>query len=235
MRIALFLVLIVYTACTLPEEKKARQLSEKPDTTVMEVNDAHAALDTSNAISLPIVKKIKSYQLQEKYVTGGKDSIIVTEGTWMPSDGFIWLYKEQVARGKYKWKGDTLQYYSPVLQKNFSMHHLQDAMQNPVWKNKKGVIVFGIGNEPFWSVELDQQDSISFLLADWNHPVKMKAGSAFNSKDSIGYIAGNDSAHLRVTIFPHFCSDGMSDYVYRNKVRVHYNQKVYNGCAILYK
>lgn len=269
------LVLIFYTACTLPEEKKAKQLSERPGTTVMEANDTNtASLDTSNSIALPVVKKIKSpngiyqailsnekieltiafnsdltYQLQEKYINGEKDSLVQekyinredslvsTEGTWTPSDGFIWLYKDQVASGRYKWKGDTLQYFNPFLKKSFSMHHLQDAMQNTAWKNKgkKGVVLFGAGNVPFWNVELDNKDSISFLFSDWNRPVKLKLDSTFNNKDSIGYAAKNDSTQIRVTIFPRFCTDGMSDYVYRNKVRVQYNHQVYSGCGILYK
>lgn len=261
MRIALFFVLIIYSACTLPEERKARQASsEDSDTTIIETHDANAAaLDSFDAISLPAVKKIKSpsgiyhaalpnkteqtiafnsdltYQLQEKYLN--KDSIVITEGTWLPSDGFIWLYKDQVARGRYKWKGDTLQYYSTALKKNFSMQHLQDATQNDAWKfkGKEGVLVFAMGNEPFWNFQVDNNDSISFSLPDWNHPLKLKAGSSFNNNDSIGYVAKNDSTQIRVTIFPQFCSDGMNDFVYRNKARVQFNQKVYHGCAILYK
>ena len=258
----LLVILIFYTACTLPVEKKAREVSQQSDTTIMQTNDANtASLDTSDNISLPVVKRIKSpngiyhtvlsnkteqtiafnsdltYQLQEKYLNGEKDSTIITEGTWSPSDGFIWLYKDQVARGRYKWKGDTLQYHSTALKKNFSMRHLPDATENSAWKNKgkDGIVVFATGTEPFWSAQLDNKDSITFLLANWEHPVKLKAGSSFNNEDSIGYVAKNDSAQIRVTIFPHFCSDGMSDYVYRNRIKVQYNQKVYNGCAIVYK
>lgn len=262
MRSIAFLILICYTACTT-SEKNPVAVSKKSATTIIETNDANAAaLDTSYSIPLPVVKKIKSpdgiYQvtlgntktqqtiafnsdltflLQEKYANEEKDSIVTTKGTWMPSDGFIWLYKEQVARGKYKWKGDTLQYYSPLLKKSFSMHHAKDAVQNVAWKNKskEGIVLLGLGNEPFWNVELNNKDSLSFLVADWDKPLKLKVDSSFNNTDSISYFAKNDSTQIRVTIFPHFCSDGMSDYVYRNKVKVHFNQKTYNGCAILYK
>lgn len=262
MRIVFFLLLFSYTACSLPDKKKVKEVSEKSDATIMQANDANAAaLDTSNSISLPVIQKIKSpngiyqaviannkveqtiafnndltYQLQEKYADGEKDSVVMTDGTWTPSDGFIWLYKDQVARGRYKWKGDTLQYYSPVLKKNFSMRHLQDAAQNVAWKNKgqEGIVLFGIGNEPFWNVQLNN-DSLSFLLSNWDYPLKLKVDSSFNKTDSIGYLAKNDSTQIRVTVFPHFCSDGMSDFVYRNKVKVQLNQKAYKGCAILYK
>lgn len=266
MRHIVFLALIFYTACTLPEEKKAKQVSEKTDTTAMVSIDANtaniASLDTDNSISLPVVQKIKSpngiyravisnnkieqtiafnadltYRLQEKYNKGEKDSVVITEGIWTPSDGFIWLYKDQVASGRYKWKGDTLQYYSPVLKKNFSMHHLQDALENIALKNKDkdGIVLFATGNEPFWKIELNNKDSLSFLLPEWERPVKIKAEPSFTKSDSIGYAAKNDSVQIRVAIFPHFCMDGMSNYVYPNKVHVQYNQKLYTGCGILYK
>jgi uncharacterized membrane protein len=116
------------------------------------------------------------------------------------------------------------------------MNHLQDAMENEAQnKSKEGAIAFGTGTEPFWKFEFDNKDSLSFLLSDWQQPVKMKISSSFLSDDSTGYVAQNDSAHIRVTIFPHFCKDGMSDLTYRNKVRVQYNQQVYNGCGIIYK
>lgn len=264
MRKLFFLLLIFYTACTLPEKKKENQLSKKPDTTIIETNNyAAATKDTVTSIALPAVRKIKSptgiyqtilpsenkveqtiefnsdltYQLQEKYFTEKKDSVVITEGTWTPSDGFIWLYKDQVVRGRYKWKGDTLQYFSPVVKKGFSMNRLQDAERNAAWRNKgkQGIVVFGLGNEPFWNVELTNKDSLSFLLSEWEHPLRMKIDSSFNDNDSIAYTAHRDSVQIRVTIFPHFCSDGMSDFIYRNKVKVQYNQQVYTGCGIVYK
>jgi uncharacterized membrane protein len=255
--------LVIFSACTLPAEKETENSPKKSNTTVIESSDANAAtLDTANSIPLPPVQKIKkpvgiyqsllplqdkieqtiafnsdlSYQLQEKYIDK-KDSLVITEGTWTPSDGFIWLYKDQIVRGRYKWQGNMLQYYSPVLKKVFPMKPMQDAIQNVAWsdKGKEGVVIYGIGNEPFWSFEYNNKDTLSFLLAEWDQPMKMKISSSFNTPDSIGYVAQNDSTQLRVTVFPQFCHDGMSDFIYRNKVRVQYNRQVYNGCGIVYK
>jgi len=231
---------------------------------VIQSNDANTASSgTLSSIPLPAVQKIKSpngiyqmvlplknkveqtiafnsdltYQLQEKYGNGEKDSVVITEGTWTPSDGFIWLYKDQIVRGRYKWKGDTLQYYSPLLKKNFFMRELQDAVQNAAWNNKrkKGVVLFGTGNEPFWNIELDNKDSLSFLVSEWNQPLRIKIDSSFNRSDSIEYIGRTDSTQIRVTLFPQFCNDGMSKFIYRNKVKVQYNHQSYSGCGILYK
>jgi uncharacterized membrane protein len=216
-----------------------------------------------NAIQLPVIQKPKSpngiyqtvlplnnkieqtiafnddltYQLQEKYINKEKDSVIITEGTWTPSDGYIWLYKDQIAIGRYKWKGDTLQYYSAALKKKFSMKRLPDAAQNKAWhdKNREGIVVFAVGTEPFWSIELNNRDSLLFSLPEWGHPLRMKVDSSFSNSDSTGYFSKTDSVQIRVTVFPHFCSDGMSNFTYRNKVRVQYNQQVYNGCGIVYR
>lgn len=234
------------------------------DTTSVETNNAYMPKkDTENSVSLPVIRKMKNptgiyrvilppdnrseqtvlfnsdltYRLEEKYFAGKKDSIIVTEGTWMPSDGFIWLYKDQIVTARYKWKGDTLQYFNPLAKKSFSMNHLPDVMENKIWRNKgkQGVVVFGVGNEPFWNIELSNKDSLSFSLADLDHPLLMKIDSSFNEDGDVSYTAHHDSTQIRVTVSPHFCSDGMSDFVYRNQVKVQYNQHTYKGCGIIYK
>lgn len=259
-----YFLLILLFSCTLPAEKKAREEAEKNvDTAIsMQTSDVNAAEQTSFPNeALPPVKKIKrpdglyqavlnvdekveqtiafnsnlTYHLQEKY-PDRKDSIVITEGNWAPSDGYIWLYKDQVARGRYKWNGNTLQYYSPLLNKSFDMKRLQDALENIAWRNKgkQGIAMFGIGTEPFWNVELDKRDSLSFLLSEWDSPVKLKANSVFNTKDSVGYSAQNDSVSLKITVYPHFCSDGMSDFTYRKKIKVQFNQQTYFGCATTY-
>ena len=97
------------------------------------------------------------------------------------------------------------------------------------WQNKKqeGVLVYAIGNEPFWNAAVSDQDSISFQISDWPAPLKMKISSSDKNKDSTVYIAQNDSTTLRVTVLPYFCSDGMSDFIYDYKVEVEYKGRKY--------
>ena len=263
MRIAILLFVLFCASCTLPEEKKAKETSQKQDTTIIESNDANtAALDTTsiqlpairklrlpNGIyeaSLPLNKKVEqtiafnsdlTYQLQEKYNTGDKDTVVILQGTWTPSDGYIWLYKDQIVSGRYRWKADTLQYYSPLVKKSFSMYSLKDANQNAAWKSKgkQGVVFLGTGNEPFWNVELDKNDSLSFRLPEMKNPMRLKVDTTVMNDNTVQYTAHSDSTQMVVTIFPHFCSDGMSDFVYRNKVRVQYNQQVYEGCGVVFR
>lgn len=172
-----------------------------------------------------------TFRLQEEYMDK-KDSVVITEGTWMPSQGFIWLYKEQLVRGRYIWKGDTLQYFSPGLEKKFSLEKLTPASMNAVWraKEKEGAVLYGIGTEPFWSVEVSKHDSAVLSMPEWTAPLRVKLSSTSLTKDSTVYLAASDSLHI--VVFPYFCSDGMSDFTYSNKVTVRYKGQIYKGCGI---
>lgn len=173
-----------------------------------------------------------SFRLQEEYA--GKDSVVVTEGSWSPSQGKIWLYKDQIVRGRYIWKGDTLQYFSPQLQKMFSMRKLTPAANNAVWrdKRKEGAILYGVGTEPFWSIEINRMDTLTFSSPEWASSLKVKLVSGVKSRDSTVYTAAQDS--LQVIVYPFFCSDGMSDFTYTNKVKIIYKGQLYKGCGVLF-
>ena len=177
------------------------------------------------------------FQLQEKYKLDTDDSIVVTQGTWAPSNGFIWLYRENVAWGRYKWQGDNLAYYNPEDNKTFPMQKLTDVMNTKTWQQKlsENVSVFGIGNEPFWSIEQRPDDTLRFFLADKGVPVNLKLESRVTVKDSTIYLAGNDSVQLKMVVLPFFCSDGMSDNVYQNKILVKFNNQKYSGCGVAYR
>ncbi|MFL5809757.1 MAG: COG3650 family protein [Flavisolibacter sp.] len=264
MRNGLYLLIILISSCTLPEEK-GTDILVKADTTSIQTNASYDARSVTPTTIAPVAEKPKiknptgiyhvvipfggkmeqtiafyndhSYQLQEKYILGKKDSIVLAQGNWSPSDGFIWLYKDQVVRGRYKWSGDVLQYFSPSLKQSFSMQPLRDALDNNTLSSKKneGIAIMGLGNEPFWNIQVKKQDTISFLMSEWKEPLNLKITSTSVSEDSTSYLAGTDSAQLKLTVFPYFCTDGMSDYVYRNKVRIEYKKQVLNGCGIIFK
>ncbi|MFL5738659.1 MAG: hypothetical protein ACJ75B_00470 [Flavisolibacter sp.] len=257
-----YLLIFIFSACTVPVDKKVDQVLNTPDTSLLQSSDTNTAQhDPELAQPLPLPQKIKNpsgiyqttlpfdggmqqtvafyddqtYRLEEKY--NRKDSMVVVEGNWTPSDGFIWLYHDQVMRGRYNWKGDDLQYFSPLYKKYFSMRSLHDVMDDQQWQNKakEGVLLFGLGNEPFWTVEFNNRDSVSFLLSEWSRPVQLKLDSLVHTKDSINYLAHSDSARLTITAYPYFCNDGMSDNVYRNRIRVRFNNQTYNGCGMVFK
>lgn len=169
-----------------------------------------------------------TFRLQEEY---NRDSIVITEGTWAPSRDFIWLYKDQVVRGRYTWKGDTLQYFSPGQKKTYAMYPLTPATENAVWqtKRKEGQQLYGVGTEPFWSVEITKEDSIIVNMPDWNAPLRVKITEADATRDMAEYKAEKDS--LRLIVHPYFCSDGMSDFLYTQRLELVYKGQTYRGCG----
>ena len=260
----LFYIIILFLAsCTLPEEKELKAGISVEEPTVIQTYDTNAAMNPP-AIPLPITPRQKepsgiyqgvlsmdhkieqtvqfndnhTFRLQERYLDKSKkDSMVLTEGTWSPSNGYIWLYKDQVVRARYKWVGDDLKYFNPESKKVYSMQPLQDIASNQTWKNKgnSGVEFYGIGNEPSWNIELDKKDSLKFHLREWEKPMQLKIHTFNQSGDSLIYNAGNDSTTINLVILPYFCNDGMSDYIYSHRVRVKYNNQVMTGCGMVYK
>lgn len=259
----LYAICIVLASCTLPEEKKIQEEMDSVDKTMITTLDSNAAIFQVPEPPVITTEKVKdpngiyqvllpsngkmeqtisfsadnTYRLQEVYYPGKKDSIITSTGTWAPSNGYIWIYEDQLVRGRYSWKGDVLQYFNPLSKKDFSMHRLNDILGNKVWAKRKqqSIKVFGIGNEPFWSIELNKDDSLVFRMSDWSKPLRMKVISSNKTNQSQTLIARNDSTDLQLIIYPLFCSDGMSDYVYPRKTRVIHNGKVFNGCGVVYE
>ncbi len=175
-----------------------------------------------------------TFRLEEE--KWGINELTKTEGRWKPIDGKIWLYQNDTVKARYSWHGDTLIYLHPD-GKNFEMQKPIPITENPAWKKKDaaGVDFFGVGNEPFWNIEIDEQKKIAFHLADWQQPKQFNAVKPVIFSDSIVYKTKSDSATLAITIYNKFCSDGMSDFIYNHSVKVIYNGQVYRGCGMLYK
>lgn len=189
---------------------------------------------TAHIEHIILFNKNGTYRLQEKWNRG--DSVVSTQGTWNPSNGYIWLYKGQLAHGRYAWKGSTLQYVHPGQKKSYDMMTMPLITASKFWidKGRAGTRFYGIGNEPFWSIELGAGDTLAFHYFEWKEALRMKA-TPVQQGDSLIIEARNDSTTLKVVVLPQFCSDGMSDYMYRNSVRVQFNDKSYSGCGQVYR
>jgi uncharacterized membrane protein len=177
-----------------------------------------------------------SYRLEEK-VLGSETAAKETTGSWKPVNGDIWLYKDSSVVARYTWKGDTLNYIDLKSSVRIPLRPLQSVLNVATWKDRReeGTDFFGVGNEPFWNIAIDEQKNIVFTLADWPKPVSFKSSRPVVSADSTVYQTRKDTMRLRVVIYNAFCSDGMSDNIYPNKIKVQYNKHVYEGCGMSYK
>ena len=105
----------------------------------------------------------------------------------------------------------------------------------PEKEQQEGIDFYGVGNEPFWNVEINKDETIAFQLADWTAPKNFQPAEPVSSSDSIHYQASADSVQLKVTIYQRFCRDAMSDYIYPQAVKVVHNNETYRGCGILFQ
>lgn len=261
MRSGIFLLCFLYFSCgTVPEKKDSAVTfvtdTVAPPSPVITTADTDVNFARDTAVVKPVVRKpVKkpsgtyqfllpaedgkkilhtvafypgTFRLQEEY---SRDSIVITEGTWAPSRDFIWLYKDQVVWGRYTWKGDTLQYFSPEQKKTYAMYPLTPARDNAVWqtKRKEGQQLYGVGTEPFWSVEITKNDSIIVNMPDWKAPLRVKITEASATDDSAVFRAGSDS--VRLVVHSYFCSDGMSDFLYTKRLELVYRGQTYRGCG----
>lgn len=181
----------------------------------------------------------KTYR-QGQVIWGENEFPKTFEGTWKIKNRRIELDRNGKRVITFIKKRDSLfaVNISGIEIKNSSKYFLTKrsmARDNPIWikKQKAGIDFAGIGNDPFWNLEIDKQKFILFKLADWKKPIIVPAEKPLMIKDSMIYNLKSDTIKWAITIFPQFCNDGLSDYLYQYRVNVNYNGLNYKGCGIM--
>lgn len=172
----------------------------------------------------------KKYRMEE--VAWGKSAVPKKiEGIWERKGGMIWLYQQGKVPISFFLRKDSL--FTDSLQ--YALVKRELATINPSWKQKQseGIDFIGVGNEPFWSLEIDNEKMVLFKLADWKKPVIVPIEKPTVTKDSTVYNFITEGKPLRIIVYPQFCSDGMSDFLYQYKVSVNYRGTVYKGCGLM--
>jgi uncharacterized membrane protein len=181
----------------------------------------------------------KSYK-QEQIIWGGNAMPKTSDGMWQRKNGKIELSKDGKTALILIKRKDTLfgTDINGIAIKDSSKYMLTKrklASVNPIWNKKRseGIDFAGLGNEHFWNLEIDNEKFILFKLADWKDPVIVPVEKPIITSDSTFYKIKKDTTKWTITIFPQFCSDGMSDYLYQYKVVVNYKRTLYKGCGIM--
>ncbi len=177
---------------------------------------------------------------EEQMIWSKNEAPKISEGYWQIKNGKIDLTQNNKPVINFIKKRDTLVAVkiNGILISNSSNYVLTKrnlAINNPIWEKKKleGIDFAGVGNEPFWSLDIDFKKSISFKLADWKKPIVTGVVKPIINKDSTIYKLKTDTTVWTITIYPQFCNDGMSDYLYQYKVNVKYNGILYKGCGVM--
>ncbi len=181
----------------------------------------------------------KSYK-QEQMIWGKKSLPKTSEGNWRRNNNKIELSQNSKTAIILMKKKDSL--FALIINgvrvtdsTKYILTKRKLAANNPSWDKKRaeGIDFAGVGNEPFWNLEINNEKFILFKIADWQKPVIVPIEKPLINKDSTFYKLKSDTTNWSITIFPQFCSDGMSDYLYEYKVSVHYKGTLYKGCGIM--
>jgi uncharacterized membrane protein/uncharacterized lipoprotein NlpE involved in copper resistance len=166
-----------------------------------------------------------------------------TEGTWVKDNDRFTLYQGDKVFSKYKLVKDSLinienggTHIPDSLSRQYVLFKKNTAPENPSWKKRKseGVDIIGNGNEPFWSLEIDNQKYIYFKLSTLAKPVIVPIEKPSITKDSTVYSIVSEAGNpLKISISSKFCNDGVSDHLYEYKMNVWYKGQLYKGCAVI--
>jgi len=165
-----------------------------------------------------------------------------TEGTWEKDKGRFLLYLNDKVYSQYRLNKDSLiniennSFRIPdSMSRQYALFKKNTAPENPAWKQKKiqGIDIIGIGSEPFWSVEIDNEKMILFKLATADKPVIVPIEKPSVTKDSLVYSIVTEAGNpLKISVSPRFCNDGIGDHLYEYRMNVWYKGQLYKGCAV---
>jgi uncharacterized membrane protein len=165
-----------------------------------------------------------------------------TEGNWEMDKGRFLLYQNDKVISRYRLAKDSLinienngTRIPDSMSRQYVLFKKNTAPENPSWIKRKteGIDIIGNGNDPFWSVEIDEEKLILFKLATADKPVIVPIEKPTITKDSTVYSVDTGlGGLLKISISARFCSDGSSDHVYEYKMTVWYKGQMYKGCAV---
>jgi len=92
------------------------------------------------------------------------------------------------------------------------------------------VTYHAVGNEPFWSVNIDTK-GLRFFSPEDSAGINFPAVAPVASGDTLRWTSRNEYGRIAVVIWPSSCSDGMSDRVWSYASAVKLNDTEYLGCA----
>jgi len=174
------------------------------------------------------INKDSSYQLQEE----GNQRFHSYNGNWLIHHSRLLLAQDSDTISVFDIRNDSLlltvlKGENVGLIRPHAHENAEWAMSDKLTKNR---LVYAIGTEPFWSLEINT-DSIRFQMADWKQPLVHKTPKPVSNADSVRFVI-NPKLKYSITLLNRFCSDGMSDRLYPATIKIYHNNQTYSGCAI---
>ncbi len=95
----------------------------------------------------------------------------------------------------------------------------------------RGVDFRGVGNEPGWSIEIDDGNSIQLVTGYGERTINTPAPAPRFEAGVVHYDVRTEAHEFRVEIEPVACQDSMSGETFEAKVRVILGDSQYRGCG----
>lgn len=245
------LLMIIFLSCNQTQEKEQPNLvtdsslaNNNTDTILTGYIDTTLAgiyqavlpcIGCENRLHTIMLNADGTFRLEEEFIGKGLGPS-VTRGTWLRNKNEVKLVMGNVALQTYFLQNDSLILAGPSGEKNDATNYTVNKMpsnKHTAWQDKwkSGVDFFGIGTEPFWSISIQNKKQVILKFAGREQPIIVEAPTPSDFSDSLVYEYKGKGNQLRVTIYPRFCNDGMSDFLYEQSVHVMYNGLLLKGCG----
>jgi uncharacterized membrane protein len=87
-----------------------------------------------------------------------------------------------------------------------------------------------VGNEPFWSVQIDST-RIRYITPEDSAGERFPAAKPVQMGDTLRWVSSNPRTILEANVVTGACSDGMSDRTWTHKAWVQVGDRKLTGCA----
>lgn len=112
-----------------------------------------------------------------------------------------------------------------------SKHDKKEPAQSESTRTTTVTVTYrAVGNEPFWSVNIDAK-GLRFVSPEDSAGVSFPPVEPVAHGDTLRWTSHNEYGRIVVLIWPDSCSDGMSDRVWSHASDVKLNDTAYSGCA----
>lgn len=185
---------------------------------------------------------------RERLVYQGRSATpFVQVGAWGVSDGRVKLNKQGTGYNQFAIDGDMLVMLDRegnwIVSEQAEAYRLrrqrtEEAEDSPrLWREKyeRGVDFAAIGNEPFWSLEIDLEKMIEFRALDEEDGsmfTPVPVGEKPASGDGVVYRVQTVSGELEIQLIKETCVNTMSGRELPYTVTVMRNGMAYKGCGM---
>lgn len=178
--------------------------------------------------------------LTEKVELGKNQPPLLIRGIIEQDDQLLKLKSGDISIYLYKRIGQQLYLATRAAngkETKYLLKRIHSPLANKAWQEKKekAVKFFGVGNEPFWNVEIDSANNVQLKMADWLKPVQLSTTTTSSGAETITFNGTYKGSKVGIQILHRFCSDGMSDYLYDRSVNVKYRDHNLTGCGAFFR